>query len=120
MPENSSHPTGKRGGKRSTSWGKGQSGNPHGRPKGVPNKVTSEARAAANALVDDPAYRQKLADDLRERKVAPAIEAMLWYYAKGKPPEHVEHTGVDGGPIAHDLSSVPDDSLRKIRALLLR
>ena len=37
-------------------------------------------------------YRQKLASDLRERKVAPAIEQMLWYYAKGKPKEILEVT----------------------------
>lgn len=64
-----------------------------GRPKGVPNKVTTEAREAANALVDDPVYREKLLKDLRERRLAPAIEAMLWYYAKGKPKETIEHQG---------------------------
>jgi len=70
-----------------------------GRPKGVPNKVTTEARAACTQLVDDPVYRAKLLDDLRERKVAPAIECLLWYYAKGKPKDSVEVTGAAGGAL---------------------
>jgi len=72
---------------------------PRGRPKGIPktggrkpgspNRVTVEVRAAAAALVDDPTYRARLLDDLRKRKLAPAVETMLWYYAKGKPKETV-------------------------------
>ncbi len=29
----------------------------------------------------------------RARKLAPAVETMLWYYAKGKPKEQFEHAG---------------------------
>jgi hypothetical protein len=66
-----------------------------GRREGTPNKVTVEAREAAAALVDDPVYRAKLIRDLRQRKVAAAIEQMLWYYAKGKPRETVDlNTGL--------------------------
>lgn len=64
-----------------------------GRKKGVPNKVTIEAKLAAAGLVDDPVYRRKLATDLRKRKVHPAIESMLWHYAKGKPKETVALEG---------------------------
>jgi hypothetical protein len=63
-----------------------------GRKKGTPNRVTVEARRAASAMVDDPAYRKRLVKDMRARKVAPAIEQMLWYYAKGKPVEQVTGT----------------------------
>jgi hypothetical protein len=58
-----------------------------GRPKGCLDKVTVEAREAAAQLVDDPQYRAKLLEDFRLRAVPPAIEQMLWYYAKGKPKE---------------------------------
>lgn len=64
-----------------------------GRPKGALNKVTIEAREAASELVDNPEYRAKLAADLQARTVSPAIEQMLWYYAKGKPKEIIEHQG---------------------------
>jgi hypothetical protein len=76
-----------------------------GRPKGLPNKVTQEVQEAAAALVDDPAYRERLERDLRARKVAPAIEQMLWYYAKGKPKEIIEHQG------AIDVSGLTDADL---------
>lgn len=56
-----------------------------GRPKGVPNKATQEAREVCAAMVDDPVYRQKLKSDFQRRKVHPAVEQMIWHYAKGKP-----------------------------------
>jgi hypothetical protein len=62
----------------------------------VPNKVTLEAKRTASELVDDPIYRQKLLEDLRKRKVAPAVETMLWAYAKGKPKDTAEHEGEVG------------------------
>ena len=61
-----------------------------GRPRGTLNRVTVEVRAAAAALVDDPQYRQKLLHDMRKRRVLPAVETMLWYFAKGKPVERHE------------------------------
>lgn len=60
-----------------------------GRPPGTPNKVTTEAKAAANALVDDPIYRQKLLERMREG-TAGAVEVLMWHYAKGKPKERIE------------------------------
>jgi hypothetical protein len=80
-------------------------GGSRGRPKGTPNKVTVEARQVATGLVDDPVYRAKLVKDWRARKVNPAIEQMIWHYAKGKPVERHE-VGTPG-----DFSKLTDEEL---------
>ena len=67
-----------------------------GRPLGSKSKVTEEARAAASEIVDNPEYREKLFARALAGELPPAIEAMLWYYAKGKPPETL-HVAGDGG-----------------------
>jgi hypothetical protein len=64
-----------------------------GRKKGVPNKATAEVRAACAAIVDDPAYLRQLHARAKAGTLAPAVECMLWHYAKGKPKEQVEHSG---------------------------
>ena len=68
-----------------------------GRPPGVPNKVTTEAKAACNKLIDDPAYRAALRRRLIAGELAPAMECMLWYYGKGKPKEII---GVEASSLA--------------------
>lgn len=68
---------------------KGHSGNPAGRRPGS-NRVTTEAKAACNAIVDDWIYRSNLLTRMRKGTAAPAVETMVWYYAKGKPKERVE------------------------------
>ena len=64
-----------------------------GRRKGTSNKVTVEARAVCAAIVDDPTYRKTLVARAKAGELSPAIEAMLWHYACGKPKEQVEHAG---------------------------
>lgn len=64
-----------------------------GRAAGVPNRVTKEAREIAGKLVDDPVYLESLKRRLMRGKLAPAVETMLWHYAKGKPKETIEHQG---------------------------
>lgn len=61
-----------------------------GRPRGCRNKVTSEAKAAATLIVDDPIYREGLMRRARQGKLAPAIETLLWHYSKGRPKDAVE------------------------------
>ena len=63
-----------------------------GRPKGAQNKTTVEVRAAAQQLVENPAYRAELAIRLKDGK-APHMETLLWHYAYGKPKEEMEHGG---------------------------
>jgi hypothetical protein len=83
----------------------GHSGNPRGRPKGVPNKVTTEVKAVATELVDDPVYRARLRRALQTRTVAPAIEVMLWHYAYGKPKDAVDLTLTGDAEIIARLSA---------------
>lgn len=61
-----------------------------GRPKGKPNKATVEVKEACAEIVDDPVYRRNVAKRARAGKLAPAVECLLWYYAKGKPKDHVD------------------------------
>lgn len=70
-----------------------------GRKKGVPNKATVEVKEASRLLVEDPSYRVNLQSRLRDGTAAPAVEAMLWHYAYGKPVDKVEMTGPNGGPL---------------------
>jgi hypothetical protein len=82
----------------------------------VPNKVTIEVRAAASELVDNPTYRRKLGRDLAQRTLAPRIEQMLWYYAKGQPTAVVELTGKDGTALMRPLGEI-EARLLEITAL---
>ncbi len=61
-----------------------------GRKKGTLNKATTAAREACAEIVDDPVYRKKLLAAARARTLPPAVETMLWHYAKGKPKEAVQ------------------------------
>ena len=64
-----------------------------GRQKGTPNKSSGEVRAAAALIVNDEHYRTELLKAAKERTLSPAMECLLWYYAFGKPTEHVDHAG---------------------------
>jgi len=60
-----------------------------GRRKGTPNKATLEVKEVCGRLIDDPVYQQRLSRRLRAGTLSPAVECMLWHYAKGKPREEV-------------------------------
>ena len=65
-------------------------------------------------MIEDPIYRRQLLKDLRARKLRPAVECMLWYYAKGKPKEMVEHSGTL--TLQQELSALTPEELAQ-RAL---
>jgi hypothetical protein len=91
-----------------------------GRQKGTPNKITVEARAAAALIVDDPIYRRTLARDMRARTVQPAIESLLWHYAKGKPKDVVEislDVTARAAQIAEAVQAMTDEELAAYDAL---
>ena len=70
-----------------------------GRRKGTPNRVTAEARQLCATLIDDPMYQAGLRKRLLAGTLPAHLEAMLWHYAKGKPKDHVELTGMNGAPL---------------------
>jgi hypothetical protein len=89
----------------------------HAARRNAPKKskvITAETKLDCLQMIEDPIYRQKLLSDLRERKVRPAVECMLWYYAKGKPKEMVEHTGTLS--LQQELSALTNEELEQ-RAL---
>lgn len=64
-----------------------------GRHKGTPNKTTTETASFCASVVDDPAYQASVRARALSGELAPAVETMLWHYAKGKPKELVVHSG---------------------------
>lgn len=70
----------------------GESGNPAGKPKGALAHRTREVQTVAYRLVNDPKYRKRLRERLREG-TAGQMELTLWYYAFGKPKETIEYRG---------------------------
>lgn len=64
-----------------------------GRAKGTPNKATREAKEFCASIVDDAEYQATIRSRALAGELSPAVECMLWYFAKGKPKEQVEHSG---------------------------
>lgn len=50
-------------------------------------------------LLERPKYRESFLKAWDERSLAPALEAMIYHYAYGKPKETHELTGPGGGPV---------------------
>lgn len=59
-------------------------------PSKASKTVTDEARKLSKKLLGDPAYRKTLKKRLRAGTIQPGVEALLYYYAYGKPKETVE------------------------------
>jgi hypothetical protein len=64
-----------------------------GRPQGVANIATTDARKLCQSLVENPAYRTSFAQRLKAGELPPALEAMVWHYAYGKPKETADVRG---------------------------
>lgn len=78
-------------------------GNP-GRRKGTPNKATKEIRDLARALTTgSPAYMARLKRRLVAGKCHPSVEVALLHYAHGRPPEKIEVSGTEGGPMEYRI-----------------
>jgi hypothetical protein len=72
-----------------------------GRTKGTPNKTTGEVAERCRALIESESYQQYFQHRLQNGALPPALEALTWYYAYGKPKERMEVTGAGGGPVIY-------------------
>lgn len=61
-----------------------------GRTKGTPNKKDTAIAVYAKGLLESPAYRTRLEQQLLGGTLAPSIEMLLYHYAYGKPVERFE------------------------------
>jgi hypothetical protein len=56
-----------------------------GRQAGTPNKITADIRAAAQSFLADPDGQRQLLEQYKAGALNPAILAMFYHYAYGKP-----------------------------------
>lgn len=87
-----------------------------GRKRGVPNKATAEIKGFTRSLLTSQVYRTALTKRVIAGK-SPQLEALMHFYAFGKPQERVEHSGALKLPrvekIVHELAQ---DTPRVLRA----
>lgn len=88
-------------------WQPGQSGNPGGRPK---DHIIALARQRTAKAI------QALEEALEVPSTRVAAAAVLLDRGWGKPTQHLEHTGADGGPI--QTQELPPDTRMTIDAFI--
>lgn len=75
-----------------------------GRPAGRQNNATLAAKALARDIVTDSKYLKKLRTRALRGQLKPAVEALLWYYAFGKPTETLDIDVRDNAIVARLLA----------------
>ena len=83
-----------------------------GRSKGTLNRSTVEVRELAQRLVTDPDYIASLERRLKRGKLSPAMEALLWAYAFGRPREYPPSGDV---PVTFTLAIPESPSVSPLR-----
>ena len=71
-------------------------------------------RLCENLILGDPAYLYNLRSRLRQGMLAPAMEAVIWYYAFGKPIEKVEVEERRAITIIHEFIKAPTESVKRV------
>jgi hypothetical protein len=73
-----------------------------GRRVGTPNKSTQEVGQFCREVLETPEFRQKWREYFLKtplHRMEPKLLALCFSYAYGKPREHIELTGAEGGPL---------------------
>jgi hypothetical protein len=65
-------------------------------------------REFAERLCNDPEYLAGVEQRAKAGKLPPGVEMMLWYFAHGKPREHLELSGSIG---TRDVATMSTDEL---------
>lgn len=73
-------------------------------PSAAKRAQVDESKKIARKLLKDPTYRKILMKRLRTGTIQPGVEALLYYYAYGKPKETVESTQVVPIKIVHQYA----------------
>lgn len=66
----------------------------------------SDPVAFCRGIVASREFRQYIMDGVILRELPPTIARFIMEHAMGKPPERVEHTGKDGGPLVAEVRRV--------------
>ena len=81
-----------------------------GRKLGQQNRATQEIRTFARKLLNDRDYLKNLRKALKDLSLDPGLIRMLYQYGYGRPPEKLELSGPDGGPIRANVQIyLPDN-----------
>jgi hypothetical protein len=88
---------------------------PHNVVGGATLYSRGEAQRFAREIVESESYRQTVQDRASNGTLPPAIEALLWYYAYGKPLEQVQLSLVQ-----EDLSNLSLSELQERAAAVAK
>jgi len=101
------------GGKKKRGPKKG--GKKGGRKKGVLNVATGEFKEFCKKLITDMTFRSNITRRFRDGTLDPSLMKLLILYGAGRPPERIEVSGPDGGPIRSLISFYIPSNGRALR-----
>jgi hypothetical protein len=96
-------PTKERGARSKANLNGNRGINSPGRPKSTP--ADKEVKRISKKLLLNPTYQRNLRLRLKDGKIQPGVEVMLWYYAFGKPTEIIETKQIVPVRLVHEYAT---------------